>query len=217
MARPVVFSATARLKRSHAHVNEPLGFGGDSPGGGKRLGCECRHDRLAEERVLLTVAGAQFKAGRRAIEGADKGAVAGADHDPVLPHQFRDWGRFVAVVEASQGHDGRTIRQSLNLRNTQCPASKFGRLLGRALCVTTAVMTTIDTGRMNDETTRLEQDMLLKCSKCGRWHAVHLDRANAGQTDYANEMLYWHCGKSRYYAGHVGGTARYPVKARGGD
>ena len=107
MARPVMFSATARPMRSHAHVNEPLGFGGDSPGGRKRLGCECRHDRLAEERVLLTVAGAQFKAGRRAIEGADKGAVAGADHDPVLPHQFKDWGRFVAVAEAPQGHDVR--------------------------------------------------------------------------------------------------------------
>ena len=75
MARPVMFSATARLMRSHAHVNEPLGFGGDSPGGRKRLGCECRHDRLAEERVLLTVAGAQFKAGRRAIKGADKGRL----------------------------------------------------------------------------------------------------------------------------------------------
>jgi len=58
-------------------------------------------------------------------------------------------------------------------------------------------MTTIDTGRMTDDTTRLEPDMLLKCSKCGRWHPVHLDRANAGQTVYANEMLYWHCGKSR--------------------
>ncbi len=69
--------------------------------------------------MLLIVAGAQFKASRRPTEGADKGPVAGTDHDPVLPHQFKDWGRFVAVVEAPQGHDGRTIRQSLNLRNTQ--------------------------------------------------------------------------------------------------
>ena len=44
---------------------------------------------------------------------------------------------------------------------------------------------------------------------------VHLDRTHAGQTDYANEMLYWHCGTSRYYAGQVGRTARYPVRARG--
>jgi hypothetical protein len=59
---------------------------------------------------------------------------------------------------------------------------------------------------------RLEPDMLLKCSRCGQWHAVHFDRANAGDTDYANEMLYWWCGGGRYYAGQIGGRTSRPVK-----
>lgn len=61
---------------------------------------------------------------------------------------------------------------------------------------------------------RLESDMLLKCSRCGEWHAVHFDRTNSGQADYANEMLYWWCGGGRFYAGQIGSIARRPVKRR---
>lgn len=56
--------------------------------------------------------------------------------------------------------------------------------------------------------------MLLKCSRCGEWHPVQLDRTNAGSAQYANEMLYWHCGGSRFYAGQTGGAPRRPFRRR---
>ena len=57
----------------------------------------------------------------------------------------------------------------------------------------------------------LEPDMLLRCSRCGRWHPVRVD---AGATGSAEGMLFWHCGSAKFYAGQVGGTARYPTKRR---
>jgi len=67
---------------------------------------------------------------------------------------------------------------------------------------------------MSEEDARLEPEMLLRCSRCGRWHQVHFDRENSGGTDYANQMLYWWCGTARFYAGQAGGRPRRPIKRR---
>ena len=58
----------------------------------------------------------------------------------------------------------------------------------------------------------LEPEMLLKCTRCGRWHEVYFDRENAGATDHAREMLYWKCGTARYYAGQAGSRSRHPIR-----
>jgi len=58
---------------------------------------------------------------------------------------------------------------------------------------------------------KLEPEMLLKCSRCGQWHPVRFDRNNAGGTDVAQNMLFWWCGASRFYAGQAGYSSRHPV------
>jgi hypothetical protein len=77
----------------------------------------------------------------------------------------------------------------------------------------TAAVTAATDHRGADETS-LQPEMLLKCSRCGRWHEVRFDNAHAGETPHAREMLYWFCGTGRYYAGQVGGSSRYLVKRR---
>jgi hypothetical protein len=78
---------------------ESFDFGGVSPGRRKRLGCEWGHDRLMQEQVLLSMAGAQFQGtGGRAVERARDGAVALADHHPVGLHTLQNRGRFDAVI-----------------------------------------------------------------------------------------------------------------------
>jgi hypothetical protein len=67
-------------------------------------------------------------------------------------------------------------------------------------------MTTKDT-----ITTPLEPDMLLKCSRCGRWHEV---KPEADATGSAVGQLFWRCGKAKFYAGNVGGMARRPFRRR---
>jgi hypothetical protein len=73
-------------------------------------------------------------------------------------------------------------------------------------------MAAADHGELMANETRLEPEMLLKCSRCGRWHEVRLDNANAGDTPHAREMLYWFCGAARYYAGQLGGSSRHLLK-----
>lgn len=66
----------------------------------------------------------------------------------------------------------------------------------------------------NDTDERLDSGMLLKCSRCGSWHEVRPNEADVGTTTAARDMLYWTCRGSRFFAGSVGGTARYPIKQR---
>lgn len=75
----------------------------------------------------------------------------------------------------------------------------------------TGTVTAVGNARlMADEL--LQPEMLLKCTRCGKWHEVRHDNDHAGETPHAREMLYWWCGQARYYAGQVGGTSRHPVK-----
>lgn len=59
---------------------------------------------------------------------------------------------------------------------------------------------------------RLDDGMLLKCSKCGEWHTVRPADDKAGDTDHAKDMLYWLCRGRRFYAGQRGAVARMPIR-----
>ena len=66
---------------------------------------------------------------------------------------------------------------------------------------------------MDDETAQtLEPDMLLHCSRCGRWHPVRYHREGVGATEYANAMLFWECDGKRFYAGQAGSPSRHPLR-----
>jgi hypothetical protein len=62
---------------------------------------------------------------------------------------------------------------------------------------------------------RLEEGMLLKCSKCGEWHTVRLADGNVGEAEHAKEMLYWLCRGGRFYAGQRGSIGRLPIRRSG--
>jgi hypothetical protein len=64
----------------------------------------------------------------------------------------------------------------------------------------------------DEEAKTLEPDMLLHCSRCGRWHPVRYHREGVGTTEYANAMLFWECGGKRFYAGQTGSTSRHPLR-----
>jgi len=66
----------------------------------------------------------------------------------------------------------------------------------------------------NDRTDRLQPDMLLKCSRCGSWHAVRPHEGDVGESAAANDMLFWVCEGQRFFAGSVGGRARLPIRRR---
>lgn len=53
--------------------------------------------------------------------------------------------------------------------------------------------------------------MLLKCSKCGQWHAVELAQGNVGESEHAKEMMFWLCRGERFYAGQRGSVGRRPL------
>jgi hypothetical protein len=78
----------------------------------------------------------------------------------------------------------------------------------------TAAVTPLGDARAMAEPPTLEPEMLLKCSRCGRWHEVRLDNEHAGETPHAREMLYWFCGGARYYAGQTGGRSRHPIRSQ---
>jgi len=63
-----------------------------------------------------------------------------------------------------------------------------------------------------EDAPRLDDGMLLKCSKCGQWHAVRPADGNVGEAEHAREMLYWLCRGQRFYAGQRGSVARLPVR-----
>jgi hypothetical protein len=69
-------------------------------------------------------------------------------------------------------------------------------------------------GQTKDSTTPLAPDMLLKCSRCGRWHEVFEEPRAAGTS--AEGMLFWRCGSAKYFAGHAGKSSRHPAKRAGG-
>jgi len=62
---------------------------------------------------------------------------------------------------------------------------------------------------MNDAP-RLEDGMLLKCSKCDQWHTVR-PADGPGDTEHAKEMLFWLCRGRRFYAGQRGTVPRMPI------
>jgi hypothetical protein len=53
----------------------------------------------------------------------------------------------------------------------------------------------------------------LRCPHCHRWHPL-VFRNDVTSTPYANDMLFWQCGKGSgyYYAGQLGGTSRFETK-----
>lgn len=59
---------------------------------------------------------------------------------------------------------------------------------------------------------RLDDGMLLKCSKCGEWHTVRPSDGDVGESEHAKEMLYWLCRGRRFYAGQRGTVARMPIR-----
>jgi hypothetical protein len=65
-----------------------------------------------------------------------------------------------------------------------------------------------------DDSDRLQPDMLLKCSRCGCWHAVRPHDGDVGQSAAANDMLFWVCEGKRFFAGSLGGRARLPIRRR---
>jgi hypothetical protein len=66
----------------------------------------------------------------------------------------------------------------------------------------------------DDTDERLHPGMLLKCSRCGSWHEVKSNEADVGTTTAARDMLYWTCRGDRFFAGNLGGTARYATRRR---
>jgi hypothetical protein len=82
------------------------------------------------------------------------------------------------------------------------------------ISVTGAVTLVGDAEHMAADVPPLQLEMLLKCSRCGRWHEVRLDNEHAGETPHAREMLYWWCGSSRFYAGQMGSRSRHPIRFR---
>jgi hypothetical protein len=62
------------------------------------------------------------------------------------------------------------------------------------------------------DASRLEDGMLLKCSKCGEWHTVRPDDGQSGEHEHAKDMLYWLCRGRRFYAGQRGAVSRWPLR-----
>jgi hypothetical protein len=52
----------------------------------------------------------------------------------------------------------------------------------------------------------------LHCPRCGGWHAVFA--LNTAGTPHTRHMLSWESRASQYYAGTLGGKARYEAAAR---
>src|SRR4051812_9232661 len=50
----------------------------------------------------------------------------------------------------------------------------------------------------------------LHCPHCGSWHPVFAP--NAAGTPATTDMLSWECRGKRYFAGSMGGTARYDTR-----
>jgi hypothetical protein len=65
--------------------------------------------------------------------------------------------------------------------------------------------------RFMNDTPRLEDGMLLKCSKCNQWHTVRPADGTA-DTEHAKEMLFWLCRGRRFYAGQRGTVPRMTIK-----
>jgi hypothetical protein len=63
------------------------------------------------------------------------------------------------------------------------------------------------------ETLALRSGDQLRCPHCRRWHPL-VFRADVTSTPYANDMLFWQCGKGSgfYYAGQLGGTSRFETR-----
>ena len=66
--------------------------------------------------------------------------------------------------------------------------------------------------RPMDDAPRLDDGMLLKCSKCDQGHTVQPADGNVGEAEHAKEMLYWLCRGRRFYAGQRGSVARMPIR-----
>ncbi len=60
-------------------------------------------------------------------------------------------------------------------------------------------------------TERLAPGVELRCPHCGRWHAITKYPGTEG-TAYTLEMMFFECMKGRYYAGQIGGAARFPTR-----
>jgi hypothetical protein len=56
----------------------------------------------------------------------------------------------------------------------------------------------------------LQPGDLLHCPHCRQWHALASDPA--AQHEYVRGMLLFGCRKGRYFAGTIGGGARYATK-----
>jgi hypothetical protein len=52
----------------------------------------------------------------------------------------------------------------------------------------------------------------LQCPHCCRWHPLTLTTSTVTSTPYADDMLFWECGKGRYYAGQIRGTSRFETR-----
>ena len=68
-------------------------------------------------------------------------------------------------------------------------------------------------GRLAMTPPRLAPDDLLRCPHCHYWHPLVL-RNGVSSTPYANDMLFWQCGKGSgfFYAGQLGGTSRFETR-----
>ena len=64
---------------------------------------------------------------------------------------------------------------------------------------------------METEPLTLQRGDLLHCPHCHQWHALTGGDAQSG-LGHVRAMLYFECGTGTYFAGSVGGQARYPTK-----
>lgn len=65
--------------------------------------------------------------------------------------------------------------------------------------------------RFMNDAPRLDDGMLLKCSKCDQWHTVR-PADDTADTEHAKEMLFWLCRGRRFYAGQRGTVPRMPIR-----
>ena len=63
---------------------------------------------------------------------------------------------------------------------------------------------------MTSKCESLQAGDILRCPHCHHWHPL-VKRHDEG-TPYTQDMLYWECRLGFYYAGQVGGSARFPVR-----
>ena len=63
---------------------------------------------------------------------------------------------------------------------------------------------------LDPATTALQLGDLLCCPHCHQWHPLTGD--STAEHEHVRSMLFFECRKSRFFAGTIGGRARYTTK-----